>query len=196
MPFVVPNIPEAFGSRQGTTGLFGSLTPTQSGTVSRLSAALIAYPPLGVITTTVSWGFITGPAPPGTTTLIVSAIGTTREQAQSYTFGGYASAIADISITVEQFVRRRNLPPGGFSLVFERSFNSGLTPIFNLTNWGVGVQDHNRNGTASTVFFTAITPGQFYRCWINSVQSASCGVAGGATSNFSFDMEPVFFSFI
>jgi hypothetical protein len=43
-----------------------------------------------------------------------------------------------------------------------------------------------------------ITPGLFYRCWVNAVQSAVCeGVTGPsyAISNFRLDMGPIFFAF-
>jgi hypothetical protein len=168
----------------------GSLTPTQSGSVSRLWARIIAYPPFGLITTTCSWGFMAGLAPPGTTTLTVAASGTTFERATSQTFAGYASATAEISITVDEFVRlRRPRPRQPPDFVFARSITSGPTPIYNLTNYVAGFEDHIRDGTDATVLVMPITPGRSYQWWINSVQSAGCQAVTGyssAVSNFAF----------
>src|SRR5258708_7461725 len=208
----------AFGSRQGSTAVFGSLTPTQTGTVSRLFASIMATPPLGMITTTCSWGFMAGAAPPGTTTLTVVATGTTVERATTSTWGGYASAAADISITVDAFVDRNvslspRIPPDiGVILVpvpnirvapdlaFAGSVTSGPTPIINLENWGVGFQLRERNmGTATVALVMPIIPGRFYQWQIESVQSAACqgGLFGGSSAvcNFTFDFGPVFFAF-
>lgn len=196
MPFVVPNIPFAFGSRSGATFLFGSLNPTQSGGVSRIGGSLMATPPAGLFTATCSWGFMAGPAPIGATTLAVAASGTTFERANSWTFGGYSSATAEISTTVEEFFFNRRTR----QLQFVRAVTSAPTPIFNFTNWALGYQIyHTRDATAATLLVMPIRPLRFYRWWINSVQSAGCsgGISGlgMAVSNFKFDMSPVFFAF-
>jgi hypothetical protein len=208
MPFVVPTLSDAFGSRAGNTILFGTLAPTQgfdaSGAfVSRLSASIAAGPPLGLFTTTQSWGFAAGFATPGTTSLTVTASGTTRERAEAWTLGGYSSATAEISVTVEEFRLVRVAGMGkrpGFRLAFQQSVTSSPTAIFNLTNWVAGFQpNYTRDATAATVLVMPITPPRFYRCWINSVQSAGCsgGISGlgNALSNFTFDIGSVFFSF-
>jgi hypothetical protein len=195
LPFVVPNIPFAFGSRVGATALNGSLTPTQSGSVSRIGGSLTATPPFGVFAATCSWGFRVGPAPIGKTTLTVAASGTTFERGYSWTFGGYSSAIAEISTTIEELFSNRRTR----RLELVRSVTSAPTSIFNLTNWAGGWQLHTRDGNAATLLIMPIRPKLIYRFWINSVQSASFsgGITGiGMTvSNFHFDMDPVFFSF-
>jgi hypothetical protein len=43
--------------------------------------------------------------------------------------------------------------------------------------------------------FMPVTPGNFYRVWIEAVQSASCEANGDALSNIAFDFTPVFFAF-
>ncbi len=197
MPFVVPNLPFAFGSRTGNTTLLGSLNPTQSGGTSRLGAEIGASIPWGVIATTTSWGFTLAAPLRGATTLIVAASGTTFERASSVTWGGYASATAEISTTIEEFVFNRRT--GVLDLV--RAVTSAPTPIFNLTNWGIGAQVHTRDTTASTVLAMPIQTGRFrsFRCWINAQQSAGCsggiGGAGGGVSRLFFDIGPVFFAF-
>src|SRR3954452_24755447 len=125
MPFVTPTLSDAFGSRFGTTGVTGSLNPVNNGGVFNVGASIGAGPPFGVITTTTSWGFDAGRAPAGATSLVVSANGMTRERAQTFTagFGGFASADADLSITIEEFqrVRQPHAPP---SLARVRSVTS------------------------------------------------------------------------
>jgi hypothetical protein len=147
-----------------------------------------------------------GAAPPGTTTLTVVATGTTIERATTSTWGGMASAAADISITVDAFVNRRvspRIPPDlgvPLDLAFAGSVTSGPTRIINLENWGVGFQLRERNmGTATVALVMPIIPGRFYQWQIESVQSAVCqgGLFGGSSAvcNFTFDFGPVFFAF-
>lgn len=188
MPFVVPNLPFAFGSRSGTTAVGGSLNPIQSGSVSRIGATIAAYSPAGAIATTTSWGFMAGQAPKRRTSLVVAASGTTFERGATLAYGGYGSAAAEISITVEEFVNG----------ALTRSVTSGPTPIIHIWSAVLGIQVHQRDATAATVLVMPIRPGRLYRWWINAVQSALCqGVTGPsyAISNFRFDMGPVFFAF-
>jgi hypothetical protein len=196
MPFVVPNLQAASGSRSGATWLNGTLTLVQSGGVSRLGNSIGAGQPGGLITITTSWGFMMGMAGRRVTTLAVNASGTTFERASSWTFGGYASATAEISTTIEEF--SINFRTGQLSLV--RAVTSAPTPIFNLTNWGLGYEiAHIRNSTAATLLVMPARPRNLYRFWINSVQTA--GTSGGftglglAVSNFNYDIGPVFFAF-
>lgn len=196
MPFIVPNRPFATGSRTGATWLNGTLTLPQFGSISRLGNSIGAGMPWGLISITCSWGFDAGFAPAGTTTLVVNASGTTFERASSWTFGGYASARADISTTIEEFT----VTPSTGAMSLARTFTSADTPIFNLTNWGLGYEiAHVRDATAATLLVMPIIVGRFYRCWVNSVQSA--GTSGGLTglamavSNFNFDVRPIFFVF-
>jgi hypothetical protein len=60
----------------------------------------------------------------------------------------------------------------------------------------VGVQrvsiDEQRDAPG---LFMPITRGNFYRCWIGSVQWAISGVNGDAVSNIGFDFGAVFFAF-
>jgi hypothetical protein len=166
MPFVVPNLSDAFASRSGTTAIGGSLTPTQSGSVSRIGATLAAYTPAGAITSTTCWGFMAGGAPRGARSLAVAASGTTFERAATLTYGGYSAAHAEISITVEEFepVERVSsrlidldaLDPGDGpaeflpvpgrplgSLVFSRSVTSGPTTIIHIWSAVFGIQVHH-----------------------------------------------------
>jgi hypothetical protein len=200
MPFVMPYIPFSFGSRDGTTGLNGSLTPTQGVFFSRVGADICAYPPLGMILTTCSWGFWAGFAPEGSTTLTVAAQGPTFEGANAWTFGGYASASAEICITIEEFVRLRT-GRRGWTLEFTRSITGAATGIFDFWTAGLGYQYQLRDSFAATLCNMATVPGRIYRCWVSALQSANCqgvsGVAGAsfAVSNFFFDMSPVFYAF-
>ena len=197
MPTVPFTIPFASGSRAGNTTLLGSLNAIQGGGAFRIGAEIGASLPIGVISTRVSWGFTLGPAPPGTTTLIVIADGRTFERATAMTWFGSASATAELSTTIEELTFNRVTRT--FDVV--RAATSVPTTIFNLTNHVLGAQIHDRHATAVTLLGMPITPTRLtsYRCWINADQTATCfggaGGAGGGISRFFFDMDGVFFAF-
>jgi hypothetical protein len=220
VPFVVPTFPFSSGSRAGTTVLYGSLTPTQTGRISRLGASIAAYPPLGVITCITGWGFVAGVAPVGTTSLTISASGTTIERGGACAVGGAASAYCDLFITVEEFVPLApvdvHFDPSTFGpgagpgdaisptlnplagRQFLRAVDSGPTTIIRHTTAGLGLQVLHRDYTANITLVTPITPGNSYRCWLNAYQAATChspGPAGWAYSNFTLDFGPIFFAF-
>jgi hypothetical protein len=223
LPFVVPTIP-VFSFSSDAVGLaLRNLTPTQTGSTSRIGAALYAAPPIGVETATTAWGFMAGAAPPGSSILAITATGFgTLERGTAWTFGGYARAYGDISITVEEFVFEPLKPvhsglvhdpdpgiehaeiappptamPGRF--VFKRAVTNAPTLIINQVTTAIGVQHYEGDGTAhSTAFVMPITPGNAYRWWIASLQSVVAqGVSGPAFAgcNITFDFGPVFFAF-
>jgi hypothetical protein len=222
MPFVVPPFPVSSGYREGTTSLLGSLTPVSvSGFLPRLGARIGAYPPFGIITCTTGWGWVAGVAPAGTNSLVVSASGFTFERGGACAVGGYASAQADLFITVEEFVPLAPVDlqvdlstfgpgagPGDATIAspgnplagrqFLRAFTSGPTRIIRMWTAALGLQVLDQSSTANITFVMPIAPGNTYRCWLYAVQSAVCmspGPAGWAYSYFFLDFPPVFFSF-
>jgi hypothetical protein len=221
MPFVVPPFPVSSGYREGTTSLLGTLTPIQSGTLSRLGARIGAYPPFGMITCTTGWRWWAGVAPERTKSLVVSASGFTFEKGGACAVGGYGSAQADLFITVEEFVplapidvqldRSTFKPaddpaefiplPGQIeqaSRQFLRAFTSGPTRIIRIWTAALGLQVLDQSSTANITFVMPVAPGNSYRCWLHAVQSAVCmspGPAGWAYSYFFLDFDPVFFAF-
>lgn len=196
MPFVTPTLSDAFGSRFGTTGITGSLNPVNNDGVFNVGARIGAGPPFGVITTTTSWGFDAGLAPNGATSLIVTAEGMTAEGAETFTagFGGYASATAELSTTIEEFQQV------GGSLVRVRSLSGPRMPFIHIWSVAFGLQVHGpRRAPLAPVTLMPITSGLFYRCWINAIQSAMCQAAtgpAGASCRFYFGMLTPFFAFI
>jgi hypothetical protein len=222
MPFVIPPFPFSSGYREGTTALVGSLTPTPSppGFLSRLGARISAYPPFGIITCTTGWGWVAGVAPAGTKSLVVSASGFTFERGGACAVGGYASALCDLFITVEEFVPLAPVDlevdlstfgpgagPGEEIAVpvnplagrqFLRAFTSGPTRIIRMWTAALGLQVLDQSSTANITFVMPIAPGNTYRCWLSAVQSAVCmspGPAGWAYSYFFLDFRSVFFAF-
>lgn len=220
MPFRTLTLSDAFGSRWGTTGITGSLNPSMVDGVANVGASIGAGPPFGVITTTTSWGFDAGLAPQGAMSLIVTANGMTRERAQTFTggIGSFASADAELSITIEEFESRVDELPqaGGGGTVhlnrddidiarFEtgrltrvRSVTSAPTSFIHIWSVGLGLQIHERSAPFAPVLVMPIRTARFYRCWFNAVQSATCqAVTGpaGANCNFAFGMTSAFFAF-
>lgn len=219
MPFVPLTMSDAFASRVGTTGITGSLNPSVDDGIFNVGASIGAGPPFGIITTTTSWGFSAGLAPPGAMSLIVTADGVTAEAAETFTIGGYAEAQAGISVTIEEFglVERdpdRPVVAGGTvrlpredlavarlrdaQLVRGRSFTSATTPFIHIWSAGLGLQFHDRKAPFSPLMVMPPIPGFFYRCWFNVIQSATCQAAtgpGGASCRFVLGMRTAFFAF-
>jgi hypothetical protein len=201
MPFVTPTLSDSFGSRIGTTGIQGSLNPTSDNGLFTIGADIGAGPPFGVITTTTSWGFNAGIAPPGATTLVVTVNGVTDEGAQTFAAGpaNSASADAELSITIEEFRRMFRPPSHRANLVRIQSVTGNNTSFIHIWSAVLGLQFHRRRFVPfSPVGVIAVTPGLFYRCWFNAVQSAACvGVSGGAGArcSFQFGMTTPFFAF-
>jgi hypothetical protein len=113
-------------------------------------------------------------------------------------FGGFVSADAELSITIEEF-RRVRVPRAPASLVRVRSFNSNRMPFIHIWSAAFGLQIHDRGPTPfAPVMLIPITTGRFYRCWFNAIQSAMCqAVTGpaGANCNFHFGFITAFFAF-
>lgn len=217
MPFAVPNIPSFSFSNWGNAGVFSNLTPTQSGSTSRIGGNLYAAPPAGVEATLTAWGFMAGTAPPGTTTLVVLARGFgTTQRGVAETFGGYARAYGEIAVTIEEFEPLMpvdvDLPAAGEevaeiadptaivgTVVFKSSVTSAPTIIINQETTAIGYQLHIGDGASHvTALGMPITPGNAYRWWIVCRQHCVCqGVSGFAWggSNIAFDFGPVFFAF-
>ena len=111
MPFVVPTLSASWGTRAGTTSLFGTLSSyAGKPPLSRLGTSLGTYPPLGLINGFMAWGFVAGIAPTGTTSLtILAAEGGERGGACS--LQGAASAWCELFISVEELVARLRADP-------------------------------------------------------------------------------------
>jgi hypothetical protein len=188
MPFAPPTMSRSSGARQGTTALFGTLTPARFGSTFQIGASIAAYTPLGAIITTSSWGLNLGAAPVGTSTLIVAASGLTFERASVFAAGAYGACDAEIGIDIEERL--------GGRLV--RAFSSAPTNIFSYWVAPVGFQFRMHNSQAATVFGMPVIPGRTYTCWITATQTASCsGVPSGghAASNFALGFQQIFFDF-
>lgn len=220
MPFVVPTLPAFSFGNWGNAGVFANLTPTQLGSTSRIGGNLYALPPAGVETTLTAWGFRAGTAPPGSTSLTISASGfATTERGYAETLGGYARAYGDIAITVEEFEPLKPVhtglvdePDSGIaeiappptatigSVVFKRSVTSGPTIVINHETTAIGYQIHIGDGTPHAIpFVMPITPGNAYRWWIVCQQHCICQAVSGAAGsgcNIAFDFGPVFFAFV
>jgi hypothetical protein len=221
LPFVVPTIPAFSFSSWGTGGVSRNLTPIQAGATSRIGGGLGAFPPAGVEATLTAWGFMAGAAPPGTTSLAISASGTTMVRGNCFTLGGYARAYADIHVIVEEFEPLRpvhtglvDVPDPGTehaeiarpatatlgTLVFRRVVTSGPTLIINQETTAIGYQITSPSDAEPhlTTLVMPITPGNAYRWWIASRQYVICQAVSGpgaAVSNIAFDFGPVFFAF-
>jgi hypothetical protein len=224
VPFVVPWLPYSFGSRGGTTVLYGSLTPVQGLRISRLGVSIAAYPPVGQITCITGWGFVAGVAPQESKSLTISASGTTIERSGAASFFGSAFAYCELYITVEEFAPLAPVdvqfdpstlgggagPGDSISAplnplagrVFLRAVDSGPTVIHNQQTAGFGLQGTgivDRNATANITLVMPITPGNSYRCWLNAFQVAACHSPltpiGWAFCNFTLDFPPIFYAF-
>jgi len=218
LPFAVPDIPSFSFSNWGNAGVNRNLTPVQTGGTSRIGGNLYAAPPAGVEATLTAWGFMAGTAPPGTTTLGVTARGFgTTERAVAETFMGHAKSYGEIAVTIEEFEPLKpvdsdlaHTPGSGTgtiadptavigSIVFKRAFTSAPTIIINQETWVLGYQVYIGDGTSHlTSLAMPITPGNAYRWWIVCRQSCVCEAVSGpawAGSNFAFDFGPVFFAF-
>jgi hypothetical protein len=220
LPFAVPTIPAFSFSSWGNAGVFRNLTPIQSGGISRIGGNLYAYPPAGVEATLTAWGFRAGTAPPGTTSLAVTARGiATTQRALAGTLGGYARAYGEVAVTIEEFESLKPvdsglgdlpddgeetaeiaLPPTALgSLVFKSSVTSAPTIIINQETTAIGYQIHIGDGASHlTALVMPIAPGNVYRCWIVCRQHCICQAVSGparAQSNIAFDFGPVFFAF-
>jgi hypothetical protein len=195
MPYIVPDIPYAFASKTGASGVDGSLAPTQDGPISRVGANIRAGPPVGVIATTVSWGAVIGQAPAGTSALIVAATGRTLEFGATIAYGGYAGANAYVSITVEEFSNG----------AFTRSVSGTAIPMLNLWSAPFGIQKRefegnpNQPNATPQLIFAGARPGRTYRVWVNANHSVQTyGMLGFtlARSNCHFDFYPIFYTFL
>jgi hypothetical protein len=223
LAFAVPNIPSFSFSSWGTGGVARNLTPVQAGGTSRIGGAVGAWPPAGVEATFTAWGFMAGTAPPGATTLAVTASGFgTIERGVAETFAGYARAYGDIAVTVEEFEPLKpvhsglgdllddgdggstaDIGPGATAVlgtvVFKRSVTSVPTIIINQETTVLGFQAYVGDGTSHlTTLVMPITPGNAYRWWIICRQNCICQAVSGpaeAVSNIAFDFAPVFFAF-
>ena len=186
MPFVVPTLPAFSFSNWGNAGVSRNLTPVQVGGTSRIGGNLYALPPAGVEATLTAWGFRAGSAPPGTTSLAITAMGFgTTQRGYAETFGGYARAYGEVAVTVEEFEPLKPVhsglahPPDGGeehaeiarpptatlgSVVFKRSVTSAPTIIINQETTAIGYQFHIGDGASHlTALVMPITPGNAYR---------------------------------
>jgi hypothetical protein len=203
MPFIQPTLAASSGDRVGATALNGSLAPLiVPGRMTRIGADIVAFPPLGVIGTKVAAGFNLGPPPRTASMLLVTVAGiATLSRAVVETFGAWAHAHAELSITIEEWrpSLRRRAPP---QLV--RSSVFGPSKIFD--DWGavVSFQVRNDDGTPFTsvaampIGTVATFEHHTFTVWINLVQSAECEAVSGyaaAVSNVAFDFPPPFFVF-
>jgi hypothetical protein len=88
----------------------------------------------------------------------------TSEIPQTFTagFGGFVSADAELSISIEEF-RRVRVPRAPASLVRVRSFNSNRMPFIHIWSAAFGLQIHDRGPTPfAPVMLIPITTGRFY----------------------------------
>jgi hypothetical protein len=156
-----------------------------------------------------------GTAPPGTASLVVTASGTTFLRGCAYALGGYARAVADIFVLIEEFEPLMPVDSGLVdtpdpgtaeladptavigTIVFKRRVHSNSTIIINQETSFLGAQQTPFINAQpnSTFLVMPITPGNAYRWWIASYQYCEVGVLGYAVSNIAFDFGPVFFAF-
>jgi hypothetical protein len=217
---MVPTIPVFSFTSDGTGGVGHDLTPIQQGITSRVGGGLTAYPPWGAENVVTAWGLPVGAAPPGTSTLTVLARGFTFVRGMCYSLGGHARATADLRVCSEEFEptarpvghsgRLMDTPDLGtehaeiapLPTTMLGTFRHGRTVwgpkviVINQETSGLGVQWYSNDAEPDVPgLFTPITPGNFYRVWIQAFQSASCQGNGDALSNIAFDFGPVFFAF-
>jgi hypothetical protein len=213
VPFVVPTTSVFSYTSDGSAS--GRSHVDRDGFMSRIGASVFAYPPGGLESAVTAWGFWAGPAPPGTSTLTVLARGFTWVRGYCFALGGWARAWATINATVEEFEPTQRpvehffdrpdpghaeiaLPPterpGAFQLI--RTVRGNPIILVNQETSGVGVQSFSIDAQRDAPgLFMPITPGNFYRCWIGSVQWAQSALDGDAVSNIAFDFGAVFFAF-
>jgi hypothetical protein len=207
MPFAQPTLAFATGYRDGSTLLFGSLAPIIApGFQTRIGADIAAEPPAGTISTFVAAGFNAGSPPPGASMIFVSVAGTaTTSRAVVQTFGAWAHAHAELSISIEEWTRPRfskkfQIPA---RLVSRVTFNP--TKIFD--DWGAVISYQLRidDGTpfpsvaGMPISPLAVLQSHTFVCWINLYQLAECEAITGfaqAISNVQFDFNPPFFAFM
>jgi hypothetical protein len=116
MPVVVPPIPMSVlghdsetGPFPGMAGALGVVTPSQTGSTSRIGGSIYGMvpDPAGAPPETdleTAWGFMAGKAPPGTSSLNVSAGGTAFIRGNCYAHsGGFAVADGSIYVIVDEF---------------------------------------------------------------------------------------------
>jgi hypothetical protein len=217
---MVPTIPVFSFTSDGTAGSFGNLTPIQAGIASRIGGRLYAAPPGGMETAVTAWGLPLGAAPPGTSTLTVLARGFTFVRGLSYSYGGHAEASASLAVKVEEFEPTHKpvghsgrpidtpdfepehaeiapLPStmlGTFRLI--RTEIGPQVAIIRQETFGLGLQYFQMDAEPDDPgIFTPVTPGNFYRVWIQAGQWAICEFAAEAVSNIAFDFGPIFFAF-
>lgn len=226
MPFVQPTLSASSGARAGATVLLGSLAPIITpGFVTRIGANISAYPPLGVIGTTVSAGFNMGVPPRSASMLLVTVAGmATTSRATIETFGAWAHAHGELSITIEEWVTvltapavgeraptltaagrpNRRVPSRRVPPKLVRATTFSPTKIFD--DWGalLSFQVRNDDGTPFTsvagmpIGDSAALEHHSFIGWINLSQSAECQALSGyaaAVSNVAFDFPPPFFVF-
>ena len=206
MPFVQPTLSASSVDRVGLTTLIGSLAPVITpGFMTRIGADIGAFPPFGVIGTKMAAGFNIGTPPRTASMLLVTVAGTaTLSRASVQTFGAWAHAHAELSITIEEW--RPSLPIGGRRVPpkLVRSIVFNPTKIFD--DWGAVASYQLRidDGTPFTsvagmpIGTVAALERHSFSVWINLVQSAECEAVSGyasAVSNVAFDFPPPFFVF-
>jgi hypothetical protein len=194
-------------------------TPTQVGATSRIGGSIAAYVPYGAVDATSAWGFNAGSAPPGTSTLTVVARGFTFVRGYCYSFGGEAWATAGLQVTVEEFelIERPaghaghliDEPDPGIAhpeigsptamlrnfILKRKIFGPWVWVIWQNTEL-IGLQYFESDAELDAPgLFTPITPGNFYRVWIEASQGALSVANGDAVSNIAYDFGPVFFGF-
>jgi hypothetical protein len=217
---MVPTIPVFSGGTDGSAGVFRDPTPIQMGITSRIGTSVGAFPPTGFGLVFTAWGLRAGAAPPGTSTLTVLARGFTFVRGFCYSVGGYARAYADVFVKVEEFEPTHKpvehsgsfidthdpgiehveiAPPptamlGTFRLT--RTIRGPKVIVIDQETTVLGVQSVSMDADPEVPgLFTPITPGNFYRVWIESAQQVEAELNGDAVSNIAFDFGPVFFAF-
>jgi len=198
MSFGQPTFGNAAGVRDGVTALNGTLAPfINPAFKTRLGADIAAFPPHGMIATTISAGFIAGVAPTGASMLTTILDGTlTMNRSVAETAGGFAAAAADISITIQEWALLGRPP-----LFLRRKFVRAVTftPLEFSHIWTVGLgfqAQFQDNFPLLTAGGMPVIPGRQYVIIANLEQSAQCELGvGAAASNIAFDFPPMFFDF-
>jgi len=219
VPVMVPTITFVSDGTDGSAALFRDPTPIQFGSTSRIGTSVAAFPPTGFALIFTAWGLRAGAAPPGTTTLTVLAFGSTFVRGFCYSVVGYAHAYADLYVKVEEFepipkpehpgrlidtpdpqIEHVEIAPpttemiGTFRLT--RTIRGPKVIVIDQETTVLGVQEVSMDADPEVPgLFTPVTPGNFYRVWIESAQQVEAELNGDAVSNISFDFGPVFFAF-
>jgi hypothetical protein len=218
VPLMVPTIPVFSGGTDGSAGVFRDPTPIQMGITSRIGTSVAAFPPTGFGLVFTAWGLRAGVAPPGTSNLTVLASGFTFVRGFCYSVVGYAYAYADVFVKVEEFEPTHPEHSGGLidthdpgiehpeiappptemlsTFRWIRNIRGPKVIVINQETTVLGVQSVSMDADPEVPgLFTPITPGNFYRVWIESAQQVEAELNGDAVSNISFDFGPVFFAF-